>query len=113
MVGGLMAIPERARVAGAKPLWTGYIGVDDVDAYVDRVQAAGGALIGGMMTKMPDTPVPFWLYYSAVDAIDAAAVRVQAGGRVITDPMQVPGGRWIVHCLDPQGAIFALVAQKR
>jgi predicted enzyme related to lactoylglutathione lyase len=27
--------------------------------------------------------------------------------------MQVPGGSWIVHSLDPQGAIFAMVGAKR
>jgi predicted enzyme related to lactoylglutathione lyase len=25
----------------------------------------------------------------------------------------VPGGSWILHCLDPQGALFALVAPNR
>ncbi len=29
------------------------------------------------------------------------------------DMPEVPGGSWIAHCLDPQGAIFALVAAKR
>ena len=43
-VGGLMPIPEEARAAGAKPHWTGYIAVDDVDAYAKRVTAAGGAV---------------------------------------------------------------------
>jgi len=27
--------------------------------------------------------------------------------------MQVPGGQWIVHAVDPQGAMFALVANAR
>ena len=43
MVGGLMPIPEDAR-KGARPCWTGYIAVDDVDAYAARVKAAGGAI---------------------------------------------------------------------
>jgi predicted enzyme related to lactoylglutathione lyase len=47
MVGGLMPIPQEARAMGARPCWTGYIAVDDVDAYVDRVKAAGGSLIRG------------------------------------------------------------------
>ncbi len=206
-VGGLMPIPEHVSAAGGKPGWTGYIGVDDVDAYAGRIEAAGGRIhhvpedipgvgrfavaadpqnaifalfkgacdepppqipagapghvdwhelhagegesafdfyaglfgwtkaeavdmgamgiyqtfsmgdaraAGGVMTKMPDTPAPFWLFYFSVDAIDAAMARVdQNGGQAITEPMQVPGGRWIVHCLDPQGAIFALVAAQR
>lgn len=43
-VAGLMRIPEAARAAGARPAWTGYIGVDDVDAYAARVKAAGGSV---------------------------------------------------------------------
>jgi predicted enzyme related to lactoylglutathione lyase len=43
-VGGIMAIPENACAAGAKPGWIGYIGVDDVDASAKRVKAAGGAV---------------------------------------------------------------------
>lgn len=44
MVGGLMPIPEEARAMGARPMWMGYVGVDDVDAYARRVTAAGGAV---------------------------------------------------------------------
>ncbi len=44
MVGGLMPIPEAARAQGAQPVWKGYIGVDNVDAYAARVTAAGGAV---------------------------------------------------------------------
>jgi hypothetical protein len=44
MVGGLMPIPDAARAHGARPVWTGYIGVDDVDAYAARVKSAGGAV---------------------------------------------------------------------
>jgi predicted enzyme related to lactoylglutathione lyase len=203
MVGGLMPIPEDARAAGARPRWTGYIAVDDVDAYAARVKAAGGAIhrpgadipgvgrfavaadphgaifilfkgmsdqqpapaipdkpgyicwrelhagngaeafafysglfgwtktegfdmgpmgtyqtfatggprCGGMMTKMALTHAPFWLYYFSVDAIDDAAAKVKAGGgEIINGPMQVPDGGWIVQCLDPQGAMFALAS---
>ena len=50
-------------------------------------------------------PVPFWLYYFNVDDIDAAAERVKAGGgEVFEGPLEVPGGSWIVRCIDPQGA---------
>ena len=44
MVGGLMPIPDDARKSGAGPAWMGYIGVDDVDNYADRVKKAGGAI---------------------------------------------------------------------
>lgn len=205
-VGGLMTIPDEVCAMGVPPSWSGYIWVDDVDAYVGKVTAAGGSLlrpaedipgvgrfavvadpyggafmlfkdngmpagpdpvpgtpgrigwhelhagdgagafafysglfgwtkgdamdmgaqgvyqlfaiggvpVGGMMTKMPEVPVPFWLYYINVEAIDAAVARVTAGGgQVVMGPMQVPGGSWIVNCTDPQGAYFALVAPAR
>ena len=44
MVAGLMGIPEAMRVAGAKPCWSGYVAVDDVDGDAARVAAAGGAI---------------------------------------------------------------------
>ena len=75
--------------------------------------ATGGPAVGGIMTKMPQTPAPFWLYYFNVEAVEAAMARVKdKGGQVIHGPMQVPGGSWIAHCLDPQGAIFAMVGPK-
>jgi uncharacterized protein len=203
MVGGLMPIPQEA--AGVRPAWMGYIAVDDVKKYADKVKAAGGAIhrppteipnvgtfavagdpsgagfllfkgdgdqapvqdptkpgyigwhelhggdpekswafysglfgwtkgealnmgamgtyqifstkgqqSGGMMKKMDQEPAAHWLYYISVDAIDAAQERVKsAGGQVIHGPMEVPGGAWIINGLDPQGAVFALVAPKR
>ncbi|GGF13334.1 glyoxalase [Aliidongia dinghuensis] len=67
---------------------------------------------GGMMT-MADRP-PSWGFYVNTDAIDAAAARVRdGGGQVVNGPMEVPGGSWIINCIDPQGAAFALVAPKR
>ena len=44
MVGGLMPIPEEAAKMGVRPAWMGYIAVDDVKAYADKVKAAGGAI---------------------------------------------------------------------
>lgn len=75
--------------------------------------SAGGQAIGGMFTKPPTLPLPFWLYYFNVGDIEAAATRVEAGGgQILYGPTTVPGGAWIVHCLDPQGAIFALLDRR-
>ncbi len=94
--------------------WTKTEAMPMGDLGVYQLFAAGGEAIGGMMTKMKDMPHPFWLYYVNVEAIDAAAARVVAGGgQVINGPMEVPGSMWIVQCLDPQGAMFAMVAPKR
>jgi len=76
--------------------------------------ATGAAPVGGMMTKTPATPAPSWLYYFNGAGIDAAAERVKHnGGRILHGPQQVPGGSWILQCMDPQGAMFAMVAPKR
>ncbi|MCB8836504.1 VOC family protein [Aurantimonas sp. VKM B-3413] len=75
---------------------------------------SGGPAIGGMMTKPASLPMPYWGYYFQVEAIDAALARVtKAGGTVVNGPHEVPGGSWIVQCLDPVGAFFALVAAQR
>jgi len=206
MLAGLMPIPEDARRGGVRPAWMGYIGVDDVDAWATRLQAAGGTVHrpgtdipgvgrfavvgdpqgagfmlfhplgsqdapkddadapgrvgwrelhaadgpsafkfyeklfgwtssravdmgelgvytvfaydgadrGGVMTRMPRTPMPSWLYYFNVEAIDAAVDRIKgAGGRIGTSPTQVPTGQWILTAHDPQGAEFALLAPRR
>jgi uncharacterized protein len=200
-VAGVMNLPGEARGTGVPPHWIGYVGVDDVDAAVDRSRqlggavrvppadvpgvsrfsviadpqmatlalvkgqksgqahsaelsapgrvgwhellaadwekafafyrelfgwqkaeshtgvmgayqgfAAGGETIGGMFTKPATLPFPFWLYYFNTDDILAAAKRVEAGGgQILYGPTAVPGGALIVHCMDPQGAIFALL----
>ncbi len=202
-VGGLMELPPAARDAGARPGWSGYIAVDDIDGVVERIKAAGGAIhrapddipgigrfamaadpqgaifvlfkplnsdgapspappqtpghvgwhelhaaeweaafgfyshlfgwtkdnavdmgpmgiyqlfaidgvqAGGMMTKTPTFPAPVWIYYFNVDEINAAVSRVKsAGGQIVNGPHEVPGGSWIAQCLDPQGAMFAMV----
>ena len=72
---------------------------------------AGVGDVGGMATKPAEVPAPFWTYYITVDAIGAAVERVKAGGgAVVMGPHQVPGDSWIIHGLDPQGAMFALVS---
>jgi predicted enzyme related to lactoylglutathione lyase len=75
--------------------------------------SAGGETIGGMFTKPQTLPHPFWLYYFNVADIEAAAQRVEAGGgEILYGPIEVPGGNWILHCTDPQGAIFALLERR-
>jgi uncharacterized protein len=84
---------------------------DDIGVY--QVFATGGHLAGGMFNKPADIPATFWLYYFNVADFDAAVDRVSAyGGQIVTGPMEVPGGSWIVHAKDPQGALFALVGQR-
>jgi predicted enzyme related to lactoylglutathione lyase len=75
--------------------------------------SAGDQTIGGMFNKRPIEPVPYWLYYFNVDDVDAAAERVKSGGgRVFEGPFEVPEGGWILRCIDPQGAIFAVQGKR-
>jgi predicted enzyme related to lactoylglutathione lyase len=91
--------------------WTKADAMPMGDTGVYQLFAVDGVPVGGMMTKMPQSPQPFWVYYFNVPEIQAAEARVKSGGgQIINGPMQVPGGSWIVQCLDPQGAMFALVA---
>jgi predicted enzyme related to lactoylglutathione lyase len=94
--------------------WTKADAMDMGPMGIYQLFAAGGGLaIGGMMTKPPSVPAPFWTYYFQVDGIEAAVSRIKAGGgTIINGPMEVPGGRWIVQGLDPQGAMFALLGPK-
>jgi uncharacterized protein len=46
-IGGLLQMDREALQEGAQPGWLGYIAVDNVDGYVDRVQRAGGSLYYG------------------------------------------------------------------
>ncbi len=76
--------------------------------------ATGGAAVGGIMTKPPGVPHPAWGYYFNIASIDAPVERVKTGGgTILHGPTEVPGGQWIVQCLDPQGAYFGLVAPGR
>jgi predicted enzyme related to lactoylglutathione lyase len=43
-VGGLMPLPPAACAAGARPVWSGYVAVDDVDDLAARVWQAGGSI---------------------------------------------------------------------
>ncbi len=94
--------------------WTKDTAIDMGEMGTYQLFAVAGTAIGGMMKRPPQMPVAAWLYYFNVDAIDAAAARATAaGGQVLNGPMEVPGGSWIVQCMDPQGAMFAMVAPGR
>jgi predicted enzyme related to lactoylglutathione lyase len=71
---------------------------------------------GGMMNKpaeMAQVP-PHWGFYFRVPDVHQGAERVKAaGGQVLNGPMEVPGGDWVVNCMDPQGAAFSLHHKKK
>ena len=94
--------------------WTKAEAIDMGPMGTYRLFATGDVPVGGMMTKPETIPMPYWGYYFNVAGLDAAAARVTAGGgKIMNGPMEVPGGQWIVNCMDPQNATFSLVAMKR
>jgi len=50
--GGLLRLTDEMRQHGARPIWLGYVGADDVDATVSQVEAKGGK------TLMPAFDIP-------------------------------------------------------
>lgn len=69
--------------------------------------------VGGMLSDT-DVPHPYWLFYFAVEDIDAAQNRVtENGGNVLSGPMEVPGGAWVITAQDPQSGLFALVGMRQ
>ena len=74
-----------------------------------------GQTLGGMFTKPREMTGPSqWLCYALVSSADRAATATkQHGGKVLSGPMEVPGGDRIVKCLDAQGAAFAAHSLER
>jgi uncharacterized protein len=75
--------------------------------------AAGERTIGGMFNKIASAPVPFWLYYFEVADLDRAMHRLRAeGGQITRGPIELWSGTWIAHCVDSQGAVFAIQGKR-
>lgn len=67
---------------------------------------------GAIMQKPEMMPMSAWVYYLRVPDINAAADYVKGnGGQVMTEPIQIPGGDFILNGMDPQGAFFALIGK--
>ncbi len=106
-------------LASAFAFYAGLFGWEKKDAMdmgemgVYQIFGTADTTLGGMMTKPPMIPVPYWGYYFNVGNIDEAAERVKAGGGQIRyGPQEVPGGAFILNCLDPQGAGFSLLGSR-
>lgn len=203
-VGGVMGLSAEMVAQGARPVWLGYFGVDDVDATIAAIVADGGQIhlpafdipgVGRLAMVTDPQHVPFyvmrgasgetshsyqrmglghvswnellvpdadaalgfyakhfgirkvgampmgemgdynfighgdsddaigavmrtppgarsaWGFYFRVPEITAAKARIEAGGgKVYQDPMEVPGGEWVLNAEDPEGVAFGLVA---
>lgn len=91
--------------------WTeaGRMDMGDMGFY--RSFGRGAHPLGGIFNGPPEMPAVGWLLYVRVPDVHAAArTVVELGGRILTGPMEVPGGDLVAHCMDPQGIAFAVHA---
>lgn len=75
-VGGLMQITGEMKSAGARPVWLGYIAVDDIDETVAAITAAGGVIrmspmdiphVGRIAMATDPEGAPFYVMRGASD----------------------------------------------
>ena len=76
--GGVLALNADMLAGGARPIWIGYLEVDDVDAAVDAIKADGGAV------QMPATDLPVGRIAMVTDP--------QGAPFYIMDPIPPEGG---------------------
>lgn len=76
----------------------------------------GAHPLGGIFNKPAEAAeMPAaWLMYVRVPDVGVAVETVkELGGTIVHGPTEVPGGDLVAHCLDPQGAHFAVHAVAR
>lgn len=75
-IGGLMQLTEDMTAGGARPVWLGYIGVDDVDATTAALVEAGGTIhrpawdipgVGRLALVADPQGAPFYVMHGAGD----------------------------------------------
>ncbi len=93
--------------------WEKTSAMDMGDMGVYQMFGRGGGIPNGGIMKPPPGAPAAWMPYALVkDAKAAAATAAANGGKIVNGPMEVPGGDWIVNCMDPQGAAFSLHHKK-
>jgi uncharacterized protein len=95
--------------------WEKTSAMDMGPAGVYQMYGRGGVPMGGMFNKTAEMPgSPSWLHYIRVDDVNRAVDVTKArGGKIVSGPMEVPGGDWIAQGIDPQGGMFAVHAKKK
>lgn len=74
----------------------------------------GDLAFGAVMPRPEGVPVSHWSFYVGVDDIDRAAAAVRAnGGKLLGEIMEIPGGEFSVHTMDPQGATVGYVGPRK
>jgi predicted enzyme related to lactoylglutathione lyase len=90
--------------------WRGLEEMDMGPMGTYRIFGLGEQRLGGMMTTPAGNPLPpMWIYYASTSDLEATLGRAtRKGAKVVSGPMEVPGGGRIAQLTDPQGAVFAL-----
>jgi hypothetical protein len=79
--GGVLAISETGCANGMRPVWLGYIGVDNVDSAVEAIASEGGTLhmgahdipeVGRMAMVADPQNIPFYVMRGASDEVSTA-----------------------------------------
>lgn len=88
LAGGVMALSAEMIAGGAKPVWLGYLGVDDVDGSVASIVEAGGQVqmpafdvpgVGRLAMVTDPQGVPFYVMRGASDESSTAYQRMGMG----------------------------------
>lgn len=106
--------------AGAEAFYTDIFGwkkadsmdMGEIGAY--DMYSNGDYTLGAIMQKPAEMPVSMWSYYFRVPDIDAAVVYInENGGNMMMEPVEIPGGDYVFTAVDPQGAMFSLIGQRK
>jgi predicted enzyme related to lactoylglutathione lyase len=74
-----------------------------------RFAFAPGEPSAGVVGDVTAGVHPQWLFFFAVPSLENALAKVRAHGGVAIEPSELPDGRQVAACDDPQGAAFGLV----
>ncbi len=92
--------------------WEKSTAMDMGPAGTYQIMARGGEDFGAMFNSGEGRS--YWLFYFRVPELETVLDKVKAGGGSIAHgPIEVPTGDWVATCVDPQGAIFSVVAALR
>lgn len=110
-VAGHMKLPQAAAEAGMRPVWLGYIGVDDVDAAVQGITRGGGTVqmpamdmdgVGRMAMVADPQGVSFYVMRGASDEPSTAFVGTMKPGHCCWNELATT---------DPEGALAFYTGQ--
>ena len=101
-IGGVLRLTDEMVKHGARPIWLAYFGVDDVDATVAKIVAAGGKVlmpawdipdVGRIAMVTDPQGIPFYVMRGASDGTSTAFGRMTMGHVSWNELMNARSGR--------------------